>query len=60
MRPGCVWVGMTSVEDYVTARGTALLRTAYLLTGDRLVAEDLVQSALLKVWPRWREITALG
>jgi RNA polymerase sigma-70 factor (sigma-E family) len=51
---------MTTVEDYVAARGTALLRSAYLLTGDRLVAEDLVQSALLKVWPRWREITALG
>jgi RNA polymerase sigma-70 factor (sigma-E family) len=51
---------MTTVEDYVAARGTALLRSAYLLTGDRLMAEDLVQTTLLKVWPRWGEITALG
>jgi RNA polymerase sigma-70 factor (sigma-E family) len=34
----------------------ALLRTAYLLTGDRHLAEDLLQSALAKTWTRWSTI----
>lgn len=40
---------------FVAARSSALLRTAFLLTGDRQLAEDLVQIALVKaagVWPR--------
>ena len=37
----------------MAARSAALLRTAYLLTGDRHDAEDLVQAALTKVVPRW-------
>ena len=32
---------------YVAARGAALLRTAVLITGDRALAEDLVQTALI-------------
>ena len=43
-------------RDFVAARGQALLRTAYLLTGDRQLAEDLVQAALEKVYPRWGSI----
>ena len=43
-------------RDFVAARGQALLRTAYLLTGDRQLAEDLVQGALEKVYPRWGSI----
>ena len=39
--------------EFVAARSAALLRTAYLLTGDRQDAEDLVQAALIKVVPRW-------
>ncbi len=39
--------------EFVAARSAALLRTAYLLTGDRHEAEDLVQTALIKVVPRW-------
>ena len=42
---------------YVAARGRDLYRTAYLLTGDHHRAEDLVQAALAKVWPRWGIIT---
>ncbi len=30
--------------EFVAARSAALLRTAYLLTGDRHEAEDLVQA----------------
>ncbi|ANH39970.1 RNA polymerase sigma-E factor [Nocardioides dokdonensis FR1436] len=41
---------------YVVARRPALLRTAYLLTGDLHDAEDLVQLALAKVVPRWGRI----
>ncbi|RYC04155.1 SigE family RNA polymerase sigma factor [Nocardioides zhouii] len=40
----------TAFADFVRARSTALLRTAYLLTGDRAQAEDLVQEALLSVY----------
>jgi RNA polymerase sigma-70 factor (sigma-E family) len=47
-------------EEYVVARGAALLRTAFLLAGDRHLAEDLVQEALSRVAPRWRRITAKG
>ena len=45
-------------RDYVAARSAALLRTAYLLTGNRSDAEDLLQTALAKTylaWPRIRE-----
>ena len=50
---------MTSYADFegfVAARRDALLRTAYLLTGDHHEAEDLVQSALIKVVPKWARI----
>jgi RNA polymerase sigma-70 factor (sigma-E family) len=42
-----------SFEAFVNARSTALLRTAYLLTGDRGHAEDLLQTALLRAARRW-------
>ena len=48
--------GPESFEEYVAARRAALLRTAYLLTGHREDAEDLVQVALVKVVPRWSRI----
>ena len=44
------------VRDLVAARGHALLRTAYLLTGDQQLAEDLVQGALEKVVAHWGAI----
>ncbi|MFC4148890.1 SigE family RNA polymerase sigma factor [Micromonospora mangrovi] len=47
-------------REYVVARQAALLRTARLLTGDWQQAEDLVQTALMKVWPHWRRLTAEG
>ena len=43
-------------DDLVDARSPALLRTAYLLTGDWSSAEDLLQSAFAKTWFRWKRI----
>jgi RNA polymerase sigma-70 factor (sigma-E family) len=48
--------GYADFEEFVVARRDALLRTAYLLTGNRDDAEDLVQSALIKVVPKWSRI----
>ncbi|GAA2377860.1 hypothetical protein Cme02nite_20050 [Catellatospora methionotrophica] len=41
-------------HEFVVARGGALSRTAFLLTGEHYAAEDLVQSALAKAAMRWR------
>lgn len=42
-----------SFEAFVEERSTALLRLAYLLTGDHGHAEDLLQTALVRVMRRW-------
>jgi RNA polymerase sigma-70 factor (sigma-E family) len=47
-------------REFVVARGPALTRTAYLLTGDTVSAEELVQSALVKAAARWRRVSAAG
>lgn len=47
-------------DEFVAARGSALWRTAWLLTGDRQRAEDLVQTALGKAWPHFERISASG
>jgi RNA polymerase sigma-70 factor (sigma-E family) len=42
----------------VEARSPALLRTAYVVVGDRQLAQDLLQEALVKAyvaWPRLRD-----
>jgi RNA polymerase sigma-70 factor (sigma-E family) len=41
-------------RDFVRAETPALMRAAYLLTGDSHQAEDLVQSTLAGVALRWR------
>jgi RNA polymerase sigma-70 factor (sigma-E family) len=47
-----------SLEEFVAARGAALLRHAYVLTGDRDAAEDLVQEVLAHLYRRWDKVTA--
>lgn len=42
--------------QFIVAREQALRRTGWLLTGDWGLAEDLVQTALARVWPRWERI----
>lgn len=43
-------------RDFAAARSRALLRTAYLLTGDHQHAEDLLQTTLTKVYLGWGRI----
>ena len=43
-------------REFVTARSAALLRVAYLLTGDVHHAQDLLQTALLGTVHRWAAI----
>jgi RNA polymerase sigma-70 factor (sigma-E family) len=45
-----------SFEEYVAARGDGLLRFAYVLSGDRYLAEDLVQEVLSRVHGRWHRM----
>jgi RNA polymerase sigma-70 factor (sigma-E family) len=47
-------------RDYVRSRSRALLRTAYLLTGNMADAEDLLQSALAKTYLAWDRIEDRG
>ena len=42
--------------DFVSARGAALSRAAFLLTGDVQAAEDLVQETYVVLVRRWRRI----
>ncbi|MDF1603999.1 sigma factor [Nocardioides sp. YIM 152315] len=43
-------------DEFVAARSLRLLRTAYLLTRDHALAEDLLQTALSKAWFSWPRI----
>ena len=43
-------------DDFVVMRSPRLLRTAYLLTHDWALAEDLVQTALARAWEAWHRI----
>jgi DNA-directed RNA polymerase specialized sigma24 family protein len=45
-------------DAFVAGSGSRLLRTAYLLTGDRGAAEDLVQDVLARAWSRWSRVSA--
>ena len=43
------------LRDFVSARGAALSRAAYLLTGDHQAAEDLVQETYVVLVRRWQK-----
>lgn len=42
--------------EYMAARQPSLLRAAYLLTGNRHAAEELVQNALAKLYLSWDKV----
>lgn len=46
----------TSYETFVSARWSALYRTAYLLTGAHADAEDVLQATLVKAYTSWSRI----
>ncbi|MFI6345035.1 SigE family RNA polymerase sigma factor [Streptomyces sp. NPDC050560] len=48
--------GRPSFEEFVSACGRRLLRAAWLLTGDAHLAEDLLQTVLAKMWPKWHRL----
>lgn len=43
-------------EQFVQGQSTRLLRFAEMLCGDRHQAEDLVQQALMRCYPRWHRL----
>lgn len=47
-------------DSFVRGRSAALLRSAYLLTGDQYLAEDLVQSALARTHRAWSRLHETG
>lgn len=55
---GTVRTTAQAFEAFVAARQQALWRSAWLLTGDAALAEDLVQTALIKSWPHWAKLVA--
>src|SRR6188472_830967 len=70
-RPTAQVAGVATVADrrdvrdadfaaYLAARRASLLRTAYLLTGNRHDAEDLVQTAFAKLYLSWDKVRDHG
>jgi len=49
-----------SFVGFVAARSSSLQRSAWLLTGDQHMAEDLLQASLAAVWPRWSQVVRHG
>lgn len=43
----------TGFASFVREHTAALLRTAYLLTGDANAAEELVQDTMVRLYPKW-------
>ncbi|GAA4261890.1 SigE family RNA polymerase sigma factor [Dactylosporangium darangshiense] len=50
------WEAPAAFEEYVRSRHAELLRFAHVLTGDRHLAADLVQDALVRAGLGWRRI----
>ena len=52
--------GEREFVDFVAGRQAALLRFAYLVTGHRQTAEDVVQTALVKTYLAWGRLCDRG
>jgi RNA polymerase sigma-70 factor (sigma-E family) len=51
--------GRLTFDEYVAARLSVLLRYAAVLTGERELAQDIVQDTLIRAHRRWSRIGAL-
>ncbi|ADP81068.1 SigE family RNA polymerase sigma factor [Pseudofrankia inefficax] len=49
-----------SFEAFVRTRSDALFRTAFVMTGQRAAAEDLVQESLARMLPVWKRVSERG
>ena len=49
----------TEFTEFAAARSGPMFRTAWLLTGDWHLTEDLVQESLGKIYRKWRGIAAM-
>ncbi|HUP75491.1 MAG TPA: sigma factor [Acidimicrobiales bacterium] len=47
-------------DAFVRESSPALARLAFLLTGDRQLGEDLLQTALAKLLPHWHRVVTKG
>jgi RNA polymerase sigma-70 factor (sigma-E family) len=45
-------------STFVRSHSTTLLRAGFLLTGDRLAAEELLQDTLARLYPQWARVAA--
>jgi RNA polymerase sigma-70 factor (sigma-E family) len=50
--------GEVGFAGFVREHTSALLRTAYLLTGSAQNAEELVQDTLVRLYPKWERVAA--
>lgn len=63
--PACVMVvtpwteAPVTFDEWAAERAPALLRFAVVLTGDRGLAEDVVQEVLIRVYERWKQVVRL-
>jgi RNA polymerase sigma-70 factor (sigma-E family) len=60
LRDEVTMVAAPDFDEWVAARGPALLRLARVLTGDDALAQDVVQEALSRALPRWSRISGLA
>lgn len=50
---------MGDFDEFVASHGPGLTRFAYLYCGDEATAQDLTQTALLRVFKRWERVSTL-
>jgi len=50
---------VVAYSEFVRARSASLFRTAYLMTGDYQLAQDLLQESLIRVYGAWPRLRAV-